>query len=234
MSFNMLINLITKKSLFFLTFTLFVCINIFSQDILTASVFFQSVSEKYGSIKDFEASLKIVANRSEMISKMSFKRPNLLRIDFSKPDTQTIVFDGSLLKIYLPDQRAILNQSVSGSSATGGMNLATPQGLVLMSRYYTIAYETGQNAVPLEEGSAEQVIRLTLGRKNTSEVFRRIRLSVSADTKLIRRIEALTTAGDTIIFDFTNYRINTGIPDMRFIYDAPTSANNYNNFLYSE
>ncbi|MGL4986957.1 MAG: LolA family protein [Treponemataceae bacterium] len=205
-----------------------------SQEILTASIFFQSVSEKYGTIKDFEASLKIVANRSEMISKLSFKRPNLLRIDFSKPSNQAIVFDGSVLKIYLPDQRVILNQSVSGSSATGGMGLATPQGLVLMSRYYTIAYDIGQTPVPLQEGSSENVIRLTLARKNTSEVFRTMKLSISPETKLIRRIDAVTTAGENIMFDFTNYKLNTGIPDMRFVYDAPTSANNYNNFLYTE
>ena len=103
-----------------------------------------------------------------------------------------------------------------------------------MSRYYSVAYESGQEAVQLEEGSDEQVIKLVLSRKSSSEGFRIIRLSINPDTKLIRRVEATTTKNEIFIFDFTDYALNQGIPDTRFVYDSPSSANNYNNFLYSE
>ena len=114
------------------------------------------------------------------------------------------------------------------------MNLATPQGLGLMSRYYTIAYEIGQNAVPLDEASTEMVIKLVLYPKTTSEGFRQIKLAISPDSKLIRRVEATTTQGKFFMFLFSDYRINQGLPDQRFVYDAPPSANNFNNFLFSE
>ena len=113
-------------------------------------------------------------------------------------------------------------------------NLATGQGLALMSRYYTVSYETGQAAEPLDEGSDEMVVKFILTKKTASEAFRYIKLCVNESTKLIRRVEAVTSKGETFLFNFYDYRINTGISEQRFVYDAPSSANNYNNFLYSE
>ena len=120
------------------------------------------------------------------------------------------------------------------NSGAGGASLATPQGLSLMSRYYSVAYEKGQDPEPQEEGSDEKVIKLILSRRNSSEAFRYIKLAVNPDSKLIRRVEAVTPRGESFIFHFYNYALNQNIPDMRFVYDAPSSANNYNNFLFSE
>lgn len=206
----------------------------FSQEILTASVYFKSVSDFYATIKDYEADLDIKANRQNMSGKVSFKKPNLLRIDFTNPSEQVICFNGDTLTIYLPGSAAILNQSVDSNSSAGGANLATSQGLALLNRYYTARYEIGQDPVPLEDGSDEKVVKLVLYRRNSTEAFSQIKLAVSADSKLIRRITATTPQGDVFTFDFKNYVLNQGISDQRFIYDAPSSANNYNNFLYSE
>ena len=205
----------------------------FSQDILTASSFFKSVSENYAGIKDYEADVEIKAGKTSMSGRVSYKTPNLLRIDFTNPEEQVICFNGDLLTIYLPGSAAILNQTVDNSN-NNGANLATAQGLTLLSRYYSPAYETGQNAVPLDEGSEEMVVNLILRRRNMSEAFSYIKLSVLQSSMLIRRIVATTPQGESFTFDFKNYKLNQGISDQRFIYDPPTSANNYNNFLFSE
>ena len=205
----------------------------FSQGILTASSFFKSVSENYATIKDYEADVNIKAARNNMSGHLSYKFPNLLRIDFSSPENQVICFNGDTLTIYLPGSTAILEQHVD-SSNNSGANLATAAGLSLLSRYYSPAYETGQEAVPLDEGSEEMVVNLILRRRNMSEAFTTIRLSISQSTMLIRRIVATTPQGETFSFDFKNYKLNGGISEQRFIYDAPTSANNYNNFLFSD
>lgn len=222
------------KKIIVLSALVFFCSTVFAQSILTAAAFFQTVSAEYGKISDYEADMAIRAPKNSMEGKVSFKRPNLLRIDFSKPEEQVICFNGDMLTIYLPGQAAILNQSVGSSASGSGANLATPQGLALMSRYYSVAYEVGQDPVPLEDGSNEMVIKLVLSRRNTTEAFRYINIAVSPDTRLIRRIEAVTPQNERFRFDFSNYSLNKGISDQRFIYDPPTSANNYNNFLFAE
>ncbi len=208
---------------------------VFAQKITTAGEYFDSVSKFYGTIKDYEANVEITASHKQMAGKISFKRPDLLRIDFTNPADQVICFNGDTLTIYLPGYSAILNQQVqSDGSSAGGAGLATPAGLSLLRRYYRVSYESGQNPVPLDENSEEKVINLILRRKTATESFIRIKLSITPDTKLIRRVDAVTSHNAEFIFDFHDYKLNSNIPDQRFIYNAPSSANNYNNFLFTE
>ncbi len=204
-----------------------------AQAITTASAYFKTISEYYATLKDYEADFDIRADKQDMAGKVSYKKPDLLRLDFSSPAEQVIVFNGDMLTVYLPDSSAVLQQSVKteGGNAAG---LNTAQGLSLMSRYYVVAYEIGQDPVPLEEGSSERVVKLVLNRRNSSEAFRYIKLAINAETKLIRRVEAVTSRGEMFVFNFTGYKLNQDISDQRFIYDPPSSANNYNNFLFSE
>ena len=205
-----------------------------AQSITTASAYFKTISEYYATIKDYEVDFEIRVEKSESAGKLSFKAPDLLRMDYSNPEEQVICFNGDMLTIYLPDTAAVLQQQVTPGSSGNAASLSTPQGLSLMRRYYTVAYETGQEAEPLEEGSDEMVVKFILSRKSASEAFRYIKLSVNEQTKLIRRVEAVTPKGEEFVFNFYEYKLNQGLTDQRFIYDAPSSANNYNNFLYSE
>ncbi len=206
--------------------------SVFAQNITTASAYFKSVSEYYGTLKDYEVDFEIKMDKQETAGVLSFKAPDLLRMDYTNPKEQVIVFNGELLTVYLPNSSAVLQQQVQDNESA--VSLSTPQGLALLSRYYTVAYETGQNAEPLEEGSDEMVIKFILSRKSTAEAFRYIKIAVTASSNLIRRIEAVTPKGEEFIFNFYDYKLNQGITDQRFIYDAPPSANNINNFLFSE
>lgn len=232
-----------NKSLFRYTFSALVCLSVLgfqlnAQTITTADALFSSISDAYANINDYSANIVISTGSGQRGETMSgraiFKKPNFLRIDFSNPDSQTIVFNGEMLTIYLPNYNVVLNQSVDKGNGASGASIATPQGLSLLKRYYSVAYETGSDPVNLDETSREQVIVLILSRKTTTELFRTIRLLISPDTKLIRRIDARTTSGDQIRFDFSAYALNQGILDKRFEYDSPASANMFNDFLFIE
>ena len=214
---------------------LFIFAAAFAQNITTASAYFKTISEYYGTIKDYEVDFEIKIEKTESAGKLSFKTPNLLRMDYTNPPDQVICFNGDILTIYIKEPaEAVLQQQVSPDGTNSATSLTTPQGLSLMSRYYTVAYETGQNPEPLEEGSDEMVVKLILTRKSASEAFRYIKLAINNDTKLIRRIEAVTPKGEEFIFNFFVYNLNQNISEQRFVYDAPSSANNYNNFLFTE
>ena len=208
----------------------------FSQEIVTADKYLETVSEHYVNIKDYEANVLIRSGSTEMIGNLSFLNPFFLRIDFTKPSEQVLVFNGELLTVYLPELRAVLNQTVAPMRRTGavGASMASAQGLQLLRRGYVPAFLTGPEPVPLEERSREMVVKLRLTRRLTSEGFREIILCVEPETLLIRRIEGRTIAEVLVRFDFTNVRANIGIPEQRFVYDSPASANLYNNFLFRE
>jgi outer membrane lipoprotein-sorting protein len=220
-----------------LTFLLLICgiVAVTAQEIITAERYLEAVAERYSGIRDYEAKIMIRSGNTDMYGTVSHLIPSFLRIDFTTPSEQVIVFDGELLTIYLPEYRAILNQSISGRrSGVSGASLASAQGLTLLRRNYLPAFITGPVPEPLEAGSDEMVVRLRLTRRNISEGFREIVLYIDPETRLIRRIEGRNIAENLVRFDFSEIRINQGIPELRFLYDSPASANLFNNFLFRD
>jgi outer membrane lipoprotein-sorting protein len=218
---------------FFFVVFLGVCGELRAQEIVTAERYLEAVSQVYGEIRDYEAQVVIRSGSTDMRGSLSFLSPSFLRIDFSSPAEQVIVFNGDLLTVYLPGQRAVLSQTVS-SSRRQGASMASAQGLLLLRRNYIPSFVSGPEPVPLEEGSGEQAVKLRLSRRSVSEGFREIILSINPETRLVRRIEGKTIAEGTVRFDFTNVRTNLGIPEGRFIYDSPASAFMYNDFLFRD
>lgn len=217
-----------SKSLLVLAFLFGCTASLCAQGITTASAYFKSISDYYATFKDYEVDFNIKINTKETIGVLSYKSPNYVRLDYTKPANQVICFNGEVLTMYLPESAAVLQQSAKTSTSMA------PQGLSLMSRYYSVAYETGQSAVPLDSYSDEMVVKFILKRKSGAEAFTYIKVAVNPETKLIRRMEAVTPSGITFTINFLGYRINQGMSENRFIYDAPSSANNLNNFLYAE
>ena len=230
-------NLRLKRELAAVFFLVIVVFSAFSQEIVTADKYLESVAERYGSIKDYEAQVIIRSDATDMTGNLSFLDPYFLRIDFTEPPEQVLVFNGELLTVYIPRLRAVLNQTVTPvrrSSSPAGAGMASAQGLQLLRRGYVPAFVTGPDPVPLDDRNREAVIKLRLTRRLSSEGFREIILSVNPETRLIRRIEGRTIADALVRFDFTNVKTNLGIPEQRFIYDSPPSANLYNNFLFRD
>jgi outer membrane lipoprotein-sorting protein len=223
------------KRLFFLFLLVFMIFPLFSQEIVTAEKYLEAVSERYGGIKDYEAQVAIRSGTTDMAGQLSYLSPNFLRIDFSRPDGQVIAFNGEQLTVYLPEYRAVLNQEIGSTRPpAAGASLASAQGLSLLRRNYVPSFVTGPGPAPLDEDSREEAVKLRLTRRSVAEGFREIVLSIDPETRLIRRIEGRTIAGALVRFDFSNIRTNLGIPEGRFIYDSPASANVYNNFVFRE
>ena len=226
-----------KQGILFLIFLGFTLLPGFSQEIITADRYLETVAEGYGGIRDYEARVLIRSDTADMMGNLSFLNPNFLRIDFTDPPEQVLVFNGDFLTVYLPRYRAVLSQSVTPirrSTSAAGASMASAQGLQLLRRGYIPTFVTGPEPVDLDERSREQVIKLRLTRRLISEGFREIILSVDVESKLIRRIEGRTIADALVRFDFYDIKTNLGIPEQRFIYDSPASANLYNNFLFRD
>ena len=210
----------------------------FAQEIITADRFLETVSQHYVSVRDYEAQVAIRSGTTDMTGNLSFLDPFFIRIDFTRPADQVLVFNGEQLTVHIPDLRSTLSQTVTPARRTstpaGGAALASAQGLQLLRRGYVPAFVSGPNPVPLDDRSRDMVVQLRLTRRLPSEGFREIILSVNPETLLIRRIEGRTIADALVRFDFTNVRTNLGIPEQRFVYDAPPTANMYHNFLFRE
>jgi len=198
------------------------------QEIVTAERYLEMVSDNYAALNDYEANVVIRSGNNDMIGTVSFRTPSFMRIDFSRPANQVIVFNGNTLIVYLPEFRAVLNQEINRRAST------TSAGLSMLRRNFNPTYLTSPNPEPLDSGSSERVIKLRLTRRFTSEGFRELILSINPETRLIRRIEGRTIAEVDIRIDFTSIRTNIGIPEARFAYDTPPNSSMFNNFLFRD
>jgi outer membrane lipoprotein-sorting protein len=203
-----------------------------AQEIVTAAQYFGKVADRYAQVNDYEGKIAITTAKDSMRGDIIFKSPSLLRVDFTSPPDQVIAFDGKTLTVYIPGYNAILSQAAADKPGAGASALATREGLRMLKRNYTVAFEASPAPQPLEGAAGEQAVRLVLGRSSAAEGFKTIKLYVTPDSLLIRRIEGWTISGDKLSFDFTGIKTNVGIPAARFIYDSPASANVYNNFLF--
>jgi len=215
----------------------FLCIG---QEILTAEKYFDTISEIYGDIEDYQADIVITQDETVMTGVLFYKQPNLLRINFEEPEEQVLVVDGEALTIYIPEHSVIMHQPLKKRSSTTITNMASEQGLLLLKRNYSVAYLIGPDPVPLDEPLPEEegeipfpemVIKMKLDWRSTDEGFRQLEISIG-ENGLIRRINGVTVGYENIQFDLMNILVNQNIPDARFDYESPATANIFENFLF--
>ncbi len=202
-----------------------------AQDIVTAAKFFDSVSETYGSVSDYSAKVSILQGKTQMDGTILYRNPNKLRIEFSNPAGQVINSDGKTLTVFLPRYSVAFAQDLKKRSDAAIAAMASKQGLNLLKSSYSISYVTGPEPTPLDGTTGEAVTKLKLTWRSGSQAFRQLELSVGANG-FIRRIVGVTASQVTIQFDFTGIKTNIGIPDNRFDYDSPPTANMIRNFLF--
>jgi outer membrane lipoprotein-sorting protein len=215
----------------FAVFFVFLSAALSAQDIVTAAHYFDTVSEKYGSIADYSAKVAIQQGKQSMDGTLYYKNPNKLRIDFSNPAGQVINSDGKTLTVYLPRYSVAFAQELKKRSDAAVAAMASKQGLNLIKSSYSISYVTGPDPEPLDGTSGEPVVKLKLTWRSGSQAFRQLEIDVSSNL-MIRRIVGVTTAQQNIQYDFTSIRTNIGLPENRFDYDSPPTANMIHNFLF--
>lgn len=197
----------------------------------TAEKYFDRISDYYGSIRDYEGDLVITRGGTEQVARISYKNPNKMRLDFSIPEGQVLNVNDENLELYIPEYRVSFVQPLKSRSDSTLAGMANSQGLELMKRNYSIRYLSSPEAVPLDEGSEEMVVKLMLDWRSNSEGFRELHIAVGQNN-LIRRIEGVTSSMESITFDFTNLETNKDIPDARFDYKSPPEGNSIENFLF--
>ncbi len=202
-----------------------------AQDIVTPSAFLDRVSAKFGEIRDYAADVTISSEGDEepMTGRLAYLSPNKVRIDFTRPREQVLASNGETLVVYVPRYSYVLEQKLQKRSESALALMASSRELGYLKTHYSAAYVVGPEPVPLEDGSREMVTKLKF-QSLSVDGFRK--LEIAFDRNLMFRRVIGSTASRTIVMDIKNVRINQGIPEARFDYRPPASANVYRNFLF--
>lgn len=211
----------------------------FTQDIRTASALMRRVSEEYAGFDDYVAEIVMTTDDDEMSGTLYYAEPNRLYIEFSDPDEQFILSDGEYLRVHVPSLNTTLSQRLRRQSDATPAGVATGEGLALLRRNFSVAYQSSPEYVSLNSTSGSiasvgpntEVINLRLDTSAPNEGYRQLILSIDRDYR-IRRIVGTTVDYDVIQFDFTDIQTNVSLPSSRFEYESPPASSTFEDFLF--
>jgi len=142
-------------SLFLFSIQGFPCIG---QEITTADEYFEKVSQIYGDITDYEATIIIMQGETIMQGVIYYKNPNLIKINFTEPAEQYLLVNSETLTIYIPEHSVILKQELPRRSEASLAAIANSQGLIYLRDNYKVAYVVGPEPVPLNEEEVSDIL----------------------------------------------------------------------------
>ena len=152
----------------------------------------------------------------------------LFRWDYSQPTNQEIVSDGQTLWVYLPENGQVIQSDISFTSRQPANNPVTfLTGLGNLSRDFNITW-----AMPNRDVNGNYVLELT--PKVPSQLIQRLLLVVdkqavfalnrgqgTGDTFPILSSTVYDPNGNTTTIEFSDIRVNRGIPDSFFHFMVP-------------
>ncbi len=212
---------------------------VFSQDIRTASELLRRVAEEYAGFDDYVAEIVMTTEDDVMEGTLYHRQPNDLYIEFSNPEEQFILSDGEHLRVHVPSLNVTLSQRLRRQSDATPGGVATGEGLALLRRNFSVAYQSSPDFVSLESttgaiesvGPNDQVVNLRLDTSSPNEGYRQLILSIDEDYR-IRRIVGTTVDYDLVQFDFMDIRANVSVPGSRFEYESPAASSTFEDFLF--
>ncbi len=145
---------------------------------------------------------------------VTFKKPGMMRWEYTSPERKTFVSDGVRLYAYVPEDR-----QVTVSAVPSGEALSTP-ALFLAGRGH-LGRDFVASPVAPESLRLPGTVGVTLTPRQPETEFEWMILLVDPATLQIRGLETVDAQGGRSAFTFGQIRENSGVPDKDFRFTIP-------------
>lgn len=184
---------------------------------ISAEELLTRITKRYEALDDFRADVAVttfspfLGETSSSTGVLYVRQPNLLRLEFSQPAGQTVVFDGEFGYAYVAGSDQVTRYA--GPDTSFLVNL--PQTLDDLSNDYdvTLAAETGGRTYELH-----------LDAKTETAPFRQIRMWIDRKQLVAVRADFYDAGGNNTSYRLSGYSFNLGLPASRFSFEVPPGA----------
>jgi outer membrane lipoprotein carrier protein len=165
--------------------------------------------------KDFSAELyqekKLSLLKEKIISRgrIRFKKPNKVYIEFFRPESSQMVFDGKTVLLYFKEEKLAERYSVRSNP--------------IAERYLLFSKDPFQEKLAgwkITE-DRESFLVMEILPKVKDSLFVKTKLWVSKKDGMIIGMEMVEKNGDTTLLRYSNMRVNTGLTDSDFEIHLP-------------
>jgi len=180
-----------------------------------AEAIMAQVRARYKNVTDFKADLELISCASatgtchRFEGKVEMKRPNKLRMDIKKPETQQIVCDGKNLWLYMEKDKQVFRTDLAESRDF--LVLLNPLGKLLTGKVKNGCKTNGN-------------YQCWLDIPEFKELFKEVKVIVDKKTYEITGIDVVDVNDNSSEYRFTKIKTNSGIKDDRFQFVVPKNA----------
>lgn len=174
---------------------------------------------KYDRVRDFTADFTqhhtgiLKKKGSKHSGKLQVKKPGKMRWDYTAPEKQLFVSDGSTIYLWVPaDNQVTVSPAPKEDLATSGAMFLVGKGNIV--RDFAISFTSapaGTYGLRLEPRRAERD-------------YDWLELIVDRKSLQIRQLTAANKQGGQDTFAFTNFKENVGLSDKTFEFKIPRGA----------
>lgn len=185
------------------------------------------IAGKFAEINDYTADFEWVNGDAHYNGKIKYKKPSKILLEFQSPENQKIVSNGTVLYIYIPQLKVVIQQSLAESVESEILTTTTQGGMKrLFDEYYFSFYDVSTT----EEFMGIPAYHLKLQQKSPKVGFKNMDIWVSTDG-LILQSNGISTNGLKVSLTFKNIKINTELPDYIFEFEVPSDAQIIRNLI---
>lgn len=218
-----------KKNIVFLSILFIFSVSLTGAEsfkFIVAKDIVKGVKKKFRSFNTYKAQFLITSEkgraRSVRQGEIFFRKPDKVRMVFSRPRNQVVVSDGRKVWIYLPNLKLLGEQALTPEKKDSLFTKNIPIGLDRLFSLYHYSFDKGQQPRSLsinpKSKKPEKFFILSLRQKVLTSGFRE--MEVWVDTNFfIRKIEAQTALGKTVTMVFNDITTGINLKDNLFIFD---------------
>jgi outer membrane lipoprotein carrier protein len=179
----------------------------------------EKLQAQFDKTEDFSAQFtqkfhhKVLKTDSSSEGNVKFKKPGLMRWDYSKPSTKSFIVDGKSLWVHQPEDKLVMvNKCFKQDTLTASLSFLWGAGNI--TKQFDAQYFNGQFG-----DAADLNVQLT--PKVKSSHYKRLILVIDSEKFQVKQSIVVDLEGNTNQFKFSGMQLNKSIKSAEFTFTPP-------------
>jgi outer membrane lipoprotein carrier protein len=188
----------------------------------TAAQVVARMQQFYNTTNDYQADFfqtyfnRLFNSYQRSHGKVFFKKPGRMRWEYTAPERKLFVSDGQTMTAYEPAANQAFTQSLSSSQLPTALSFLTGQGDLAADFHFRL--------IPAQTYAFTGGYVIELRPKTPTAQYERLVFFVDGQSYQVLRTLVIDQAGNRNKMEFTNVRLNAGVPDARFRVALPAGV----------
>jgi len=152
------------------------------------------------------ATLTSIDRQQRSAGRVYIEKPHYIRWEYIQPDSQTILYDGKILRIYTPKQRQVL-QSTIEEEDRGNVALLFLAGVGKLHETFIISPLSSQDA---------KVMSLRLLPRSSQASFMELHILVNLESYFVEQLSIYDTIGNLSEVRLDSLKVHPELPPQTF------------------